>query len=321
MAFTVISLGGPVTAAGEAMLRAAGITSLSTGPYPAKADVMALLAEHQADAVIVRLVDRIDADILKASPRLKLVHKHGAGTNDIDVAAAQALGIPVLAAVGANAHSVAEHALALMFALVKDMRRQDAFVRGGGWAEKAYRGGELRGRTLGLVGFGLIARNLARMALAIGMRVQAYDPFAPDDAFADGAVRATDLDALFATSDVLSLHCPLTEDTSNLVNARTLGLMKPSALLINTARGEVVDEPALCAALAAGTIAGAGLDTFAPEPPAPDNPLWQLDTVILSPHIGGVTEEARGEVSLITCGNVIAFLKGESVPPRFFVRG
>ncbi|OYX84782.1 MAG: hypothetical protein B7Y84_16455 [Azorhizobium sp. 32-67-21] len=201
------------------------------------------------------------------------------------------------------------------------MRRQDAFVRGGGWAEKAYRGGELRGRMLGLVGFGLIARNLARMALAIGMRVQAYDPFAPDDAFADGAVRATDLDALFATSDVLSLHCPLTEDTRNLVNARTLGLMKPSALLINTARGEVVDEPALCAALAAGTIAGAGLDTFAPEPPAPDNPLWQLDTVILSPHIGGVTEEARGEVSLITCGNVIAFLKGESVPPRFFVRG
>lgn len=320
MSFTVISLGGPVTAAGEERLRAAGITSLSTGPYPAKADVIAMLAQHQPDALIVRLVERIDADILKASAKLKLVHKHGAGTNDIDVAAAKDLGIPVLAAVGANAHSVAEHALALMFALIKDMRRQDAFVRGGGWAAKAYQGHELRGRTLGLVGFGLIARNLARMAQAIGMGVVAYDPFAPDEAFADGAARATDLDALFAGADVVSLHCPLTEETRNLVNARTLGLMKPGALLINTARGEVVDEAALVEALKAGTIAGAGLDTFSPEPPAADNPLWQLDNVILSPHIGGVTEEARGEVSLITCANVIAFLKGESVHPRFFVR-
>lgn len=321
MSFTVISLGGPVTAAGEEKLRAAGITSLSTGPYPAKAEVLDLLASRQADAIIVRLVERIDADILKASAQMKLVHKHGAGTNDIDVAAAQALGIPVLAAVGANAHSVAEHALALMFALIKDMRRQDAFVRGGGWAAKAYQGHELRGRTLGLVGFGLIARNLARMALAIGMQVAAYDPFAPDEAFTDGATRASNLDALFAASDVVSLHCPLTEETRNLVNARTLGLMKPGALIINTARGEVVDEPALVEALRAGRIAGAGLDTFAPEPPAPDNPLWRLENVILSPHIGGVTEEARGEVSLITCANVIAFLQGQTVHPRFFVRG
>lgn len=321
MSFTVVSLGGPVTAAGEEMLRAAGITSLSTGPYPAKSEVIDLLASRQVDALIVRLVERIDADILKASPRLKLVHKHGAGTNDIDVAAAKALGIPVLAAVGANAHSVAEHALAMMFALIKDMRRQDAFVRGGGWAAKAYQGHELRGRRLGLVGFGLIARHLARMAGAIGMRVEAYDPFAPDAAFADGVTRATDLDAMLATSDVVSLHCPLTPETRDLINARTLGLMKPTAFLINTARGEVVDEGALVEALRTGQIAGAGLDTFAPEPPAADNPLWQLENVVVSPHIGGVTEEARGEVSLITCGNVIAFLKGETVPQHFFVRG
>lgn len=321
MSFTVISLGGPVTAAGEEKLRAAGITSLSTGPYPAKADVLDLLAQTQADALIVRVVERIDADILRRSSRLKLVHKHGAGTNDIDVAAATALGIPVLAAVGANAHSVAEHALALMFALTKDLRRQDSFVRGGGWAARAYQGHELRGRHLGLVGFGLIARNLARIALAIGMSVSAYDPLAPDEAFSGGTTRAADLDGLFAASDVVSLHCPLTEETRNLVNARTLGLMKPGALIINTARGEVVDEPALVAALRAGRIGGAGLDTFAPEPPAPDNPLWEMENVILSPHIGGVTEEARGEVSLITCANVIAFLNGESVHPRFFVRG
>ncbi|MGU3493356.1 hydroxyacid dehydrogenase [Xanthobacteraceae bacterium A53D] len=321
MSFTVVSLGGPVAPEGEAMLRAAGITYISTAPYPPTADVIALLAECQADAIIVRTVEHITAEVLKASPKLKLVHKHGAGTNDIDVAAAKVLGIPVCAAVGANAHSVAEHALALMFALIKDIRGQDAFVRAGKWAPKAYNGHELRGRLLGLVGMGLIGRSLARMASAVGMSVQAYDPFAPDEVFGPDCTRAPDLDALLANADIISLHCPLTEDTRNLINARTLGLMKPTALIINTARGEVIDEPALTEALKAGTIAGAGLDTFSPEPPAADNPLWQLDNVVVSPHIGGVTEEARREVSLMACGNTIAFLKGETVPARFFVKG
>ena len=321
MSFTVISLGGPVAPEGEEMLKAAGITSLATKPYPSKAETVDLLSTTQADAVIVRLIERVDADILAASPKLKLVHKHGAGTNDIDVAATKILGIPVLAAVGANAHSVAEHALALMFSLIKDMRRQDAFVRGGGWANKSYQGHELRGRKLGLVGMGLIGRNLARMAGAIGMTVEAYDPYAPDEAFGPDCGRAADLDALLASSDIVSLHCPLTEQTRNLINARTLGVMKPSALLINTARGEVVDEVALTEALRNGVIAGAGLDTFSPEPPASDNPLWQLDNVAVSPHIAGVTEEARREVSLITCANVMALLRGDEVAPRFFVRG
>lgn len=321
MSFTVVSLGGPVAPEGEDMLRAAGITSLATAPYPSKEEVIELLSFRQPDALIVRLVERIDEAILRASPKLRLVHKHGAGTNDIDVAAATALAIPVAAAVGANAHSVAEHAFALMFALIKDLRAQDTFVRGGGWAKKAYQGHELRGRILGLVGMGLIGRNLARMASAVGMRVEAYDPYAPDAAFGTDCARAADLDDLLARADVISLHCPLTDQTRNLINARTLDLMKPTALLINTARGEVIDEPALCRALQIGTIAGAGLDTFSPEPPAPDNPLWQLDNVVLSPHIGGVTEEARREVSLITCANVISLLKGETVEPRFFVRG
>lgn len=320
MSFTVVSLGGPVAPEGEAMLRDAGITSLATQPYPSKDAILALLAEHRPDALVVRLVERIDEEIMRASPKLKVVAKHGAGTNDIDVAAAAGLGIPVLAAVGANAHSVAEHALSLMFALIKDVRRQDAFVRGGGWEKKAYQGHELRGRRLGLVGMGLIGRHLARMATAVGMTVHAYDPYAPDEAFGADVARTAELDALLAASDIVSLHCPLTESTRNLIDERTLGLMKPTALLINTARGEVVDEAALVAALKAGTIAGAGLDCFAPEPPAPDNPLWALDTVVLSPHVGGVTEEARREVSLMTVGNVIALLNGADIDPRFFVK-
>ncbi len=320
MSFTVISLGGPVAPEGEEIFRAAGVTSLATGPYPAKAELLALLAEKKPDALVVRLVERVDADIMKASPNLKVVAKHGAGTNDIDVAAAAALNIPVLAAVGANAHSVAEHALALLLALAKDLRNQDAFVRGGGWEKKVYRGHELRGRTLGLVGIGAIGRAFAAMVEPLGMKTIAYDPFAPDDAFGPHATRVDELDALLCTADVVSLHCPLTPTTEKLIDARALGLMKKTAVLINTARGEVVDEAALVEALTAGTIAAAGLDSFAPEPPAVDNPLWALANVIVSPHVGGVTEEARREVSLMTCRNVVALLKGETVPPRCFVR-
>jgi D-3-phosphoglycerate dehydrogenase / 2-oxoglutarate reductase len=320
MAFTVVSLGGPVAPEGEEMLRSAGVKSLSTGPYPTKGATIALLADSKADAVIVRLVERIDTDIMAASPNLKVIAKHGAGTNDIDVAAAEARGIPVLAAVGANAHSVAEHALMLMLALVKDIRNQDAFVRGGGWEKKSYQGHELRGRTLGLVGIGMIGRALAAMAAPIGMATIAFDPFAPDDAFGPHARRIETLDALLETSDVVSLHCPLTPQTRNLIGARQLELMKPDALLINTARGEVVDEPALVEALRAGRLAGAGLDSFAPEPPMVTNPLWTLANVIVTPHVGGVTEQARREVSLMTVRNVLALLAGQEVNARYFAR-
>jgi D-3-phosphoglycerate dehydrogenase / 2-oxoglutarate reductase len=320
MKFTVVSLGGAVTQEAEDILRTADTVSIATGPYPKKEEVIALLTKHQADAIIVRSVDRIDEPIMRASPRLKVVAKHGVGTNDIDLTAAKRLGLPVLAATGCNAHSVAEHALALILALIKDLRQQDAFVRSGGWEKKSYQGHELRGRKLGLVGLGMIGRALASMVVPIGMTVQAYDPFAPPEAFEPNLTRATDLDVLLAESDVISLHCPLTDQTRNLIGARELERMKPTALLVNTARGEVVDEPALVKALESGTIAGAGLDSFASEPPAADNPLWKLPNVIVSPHVAGVTEEARREVSLQTVRNVLAFLRNEDVHPRYFVR-
>jgi D-3-phosphoglycerate dehydrogenase / 2-oxoglutarate reductase len=320
MKFTVVSLGGAVTQEAEDILRTADTVSIATGPYPKKEEVIALLTKHQADAIIVRSVDRIDEPIMRASPRLKVVAKHGVGTNDIDLTAAKRLGLPVLAATGCNAHSVAEHALALILALIKDLRQQDAFVRSGGWEKKSYQGHELRGRKLGLVGLGMIGRALASMVVPIGMTVQAYDPFAPPEAFEPNLTRETDLDVLLAESDVISLHCPLTDQTRNLIGARELERMKPTALLVNTARGEVVDEPALVKALESGTIAGAGLDSFASEPPAADNPLWKLPNVIVSPHVAGVTEEARREVSLQTVRNVLAFLRNEDVHPRYFVR-
>lgn len=318
MAFTVVSLGGPVAPEGEQLLAAAGVKSLHTGAYPRKDEAIALVAQAGADAIIVRNVERIDADIMKASPALRIVAKHGAGTNDIDLEAAKALGLPVLAAVGANAHSVAEHALMLMLALIKDVRRQDAHVRGGGWDKKDYRGHELRGRTLGLVGVGMIGRALAAMVQPIGMTTIAYDPFAPAEAFGPHCRRTETLDALLVHADVVSLHCPLTPRTRNLLDARAFSLMKKDALLINTARGEVVDEAALLEALRSGRIAAAGLDSFAPEPPAKDHPLWSLPNVIVTPHVGGVTEEARREVSLMTVRNVLAALSGDTLEPRYY---
>ena len=305
---------------GEKILRDAGLDVVSTDPYPAKDAVKALLVKTQASAIVVRLIERVDEDIMKATPSLKVIAKHGAGTNDIDVAAAKSLGIPVLAAVGANAHSVAEHALAMILALAKDLRNQDAYVRAGGWDKKNYVGFELRGRRLGLIGLGMIGRYLAGFVQPLGMNVQAYDPFAGDDAFTAGIDRATTIDDLLAQSDIVSLHFPLTRETEGLIGERQFGLMKPGAILVNTARGEVVDEAALLAALRDGRIAAAGLDSFASEPPAKDNPLWSLPNVLVSPHCAGVTAEARREVSLMTARNILDIIRGSEVQRRFLVQ-
>lgn len=319
MTTTIVTVGGRMAAEGLAMFENAGVECISTEAYPRKSEVLELIERHQPAALVIRLVEMVDADMLAASRNLKIVAKHGVGTNDIDVAAAEALGIPVIMATGANAHSVAEHALGLILALTKDFLRQDGHIRHGLWDKKLYAGRELRGQKLGLVGFGLIGQILARMAAPIGMQVSAYDPFAPDEAFGGAVTRVGSLDMLLAESDVVSLHCPLTDGTRGLIGAREIGLMKPTAFLVNTARGEVVDEPALVAALQAGRIAGAGLDSFAEEPPV-ESPLWQLPNVVLTPHVAGVTEDARRAVSIMTAGNVLAFLRGEPLAQNLYAR-
>lgn len=318
MPFVIATLGTQIAPEGVAILEQAGASLIATPAYPSRADLLALLARHNPDALIIRLIEHLDGELMDAAPNLKLIAKHGAGTNDIDIAAAAARNIPVIMATGANAHSVAEHALGLILALTKDFAAQDRHIRAGRWDKKLYAGRELRGQKLGLVGFGLIGQILARMAQPLGLLVAAYDPYAPDSAF-DGMTRVTDLDALLATSDIVSLHTPLTTATRGLINASRIALMQPHALFINTARGEVVDEPALTAALAAKKIAGAGLDSFAEEPPQ-RSPLWDLGNVILTPHVAGVTEDAKRAVSTLTAQNVLHVLRGEAVEPRYFVK-
>ncbi|RDJ09658.1 hydroxyacid dehydrogenase [Rhizobium grahamii] len=318
---TVVILGGELAPEGRALLENAGVRVIATPPYIDRQAVIEVMKAHKPDAVIVRLLaDLLGAEEMQAGGRLRHIAKHGVGTNDIDVKAATALGTPVSMTTGSNGHSVAEHALALIMALVKDLPRQDALIRDGIWDKNQYNGRELRGQRLGLVGFGFIGQTLARMAGAIGMIVSAFDPHTPGHAFQDGVTCETDLDTLIANSDIVSLHCPLTPETQNLIDARRVRLMKQGALLINTARGEVVDEKALISALEDGHLAGAGLDSFAVEPPGIDNPLFRLPNTLVTPHVAGVTLDAKRAVSIMSAENVLAAFDGKTLEPRFLAR-
>jgi D-3-phosphoglycerate dehydrogenase len=228
-------------------------------------------------------VDPVTRAVLAAGP-LRVVVKYGSGMDNIDVDAAGALGVQVSSTPGANARSVAELAIALLLALARNIPVHDRGVRGGSWSRRT--GIELAGKQLGIVGYGAIGREVGRIARGLDMRVVAHDPLVDE---AD--VPLVELDELYATSDVVSLHLPLTDETRGLVGAPELAAMKPTAFLLNTARGGLVDEAALAGALRAGGLAGAALDGFESEPLG-ESPLRVLDNVVLSPHAGASTHEA-----------------------------
>jgi D-3-phosphoglycerate dehydrogenase len=270
------------------------------------------------DAILMRNNPPITRRVFAAAPDLRVVAKHGAGYDTVDLAAATEAGVPVLIAAGANAYSVAELTIALILALGRDLVRLDGRLKAGQWDKWHYSGHELRGRSLGLVGFGAIARHVARMAGALGLEVQAFSRRieAIDPALARPVAR---LDEIIRTSDILSLHCPLTPATRHMIDAASLARMKPGALLVNTARGGLVDEAAVTAALHAGTLAGAALETFAPEPPQPGNPLFDAPNLIVTPHIGAHTAEAEEQMGLMAAANIIAVLTGAELDPANLV--
>ena len=249
------------------------------------------------DALLMRLLPDCDvlwhvlkpctAATIAAAPRLKLIQKIGVGVNTIDLGAAQARGIPVCNLPGTNSRAVAELALTLMLATIRRIPRFDAGMRRGVWSDPSLQDGigELGGRTVGLVGYGSIPRLLAPVLQALGCRIVYTARNRVPDAI--GTYRT--LDVLLAESDVVSLHIPLTEATDRLIGAEAFARMKPGAILINTARGGLVDEPALTAALKSGHLAGAGLDVFASEPPDFAGPLFALPNVVATPHIAWLT--------------------------------
>jgi (S)-sulfolactate dehydrogenase len=280
-----------------------------------------LRALADADAWIVRNQTRVDLEAIAAAPRLKVVGRVGVGLETIDVGALRARDVVVSWAPGTNAGSVAEYVMGAMLAHARRYAEATAHLSSGGWDRQRFMGTELHGKVLGIVGLGDIGARLARRARAFGMSVLASDPFVHEHVAAvqEYEVRLVELGELLATSDVVSLHAPLVASTRGLIGAAALSRMKPTALLVNTSRGGLVDEEALAAALQRGALGGAALDVRAHEPPGADDPLRGAPNLILTPHVAGVTHESNLRASQHIADEVLRVLRGE--PARTPVPG
>lgn len=253
-------------------------------------------------------VDPLPGTVLERLRDLKAISKYGVGMDNIDLDRAAELGINVKNAVGTNSVSVAELAIALMFTMARKIPFHAAEVKNGGWERSI--GFELTGKRLGLIGCGQIGREVAKRARGLEMEVSVYDPYFMDDGFLSEykVNRAGSTDEILSASDIVSLHLPATPETKKMINSGTLGLMKPDAILINTSRGELVDEDALYEALVSGRIAGAAQDVFSSEPPANDEKLLKLDNFLLTPHLGAFTGEATEKMALVSTKNLLEML-------------
>jgi D-3-phosphoglycerate dehydrogenase len=307
--FNVLVTGSAVSEQARKLLRDAGaeVVFMQTPP-----DEMALLSEfsrRKTAAVLLRGPAPFTPAVFAAATDLKIIAKHGAGIDSVDLESATAHGVAVMVTNGANADAVAEHALALMLSLVRELPRFDREMRKGVWKDQAYAVRDFRGRTVGIVGYGHIGQKAARLASACGASVVIHSRTRVEPP--PGMAWEDHLDRLLGRVDILSLHCPLTDRTKGMIGEKELRLMKPGALLINTARGKLIDEPALVAALKAGQLAGAGLDTFATEPPDAGNPLFSLPNVVCTPHIASSTTDAALQMGTIAAQNIISYLRGE----------
>ena len=276
------------------------------GKTPTENDIVALCKRHDPVAIIVRY-SKVGAAAMDAAPSLKVISKHGSGTDTIDKVAAKARGIEVVAAVGANAAAVAEQALALLLACAKSVATLNERMHGGHWDKATHKSVELEGRTVGVIGLGAIGLRFARMADAMGMRVLGFDPYARD---LPPYIESTDLATIWKESDAISLHCPLTSDNAKLLNAQTLAACRKGVIIVNTARGGLIDEAALLEAVRSGQVGGAGLDSFAVEPMTAPHPFHGESRVTLSPHIGGVTADAYVKMGVAAAQNALAVLNG-----------
>jgi D-3-phosphoglycerate dehydrogenase len=274
------------------------------GKTPSEDDIVALCRQHDPVAIIVRY-STVGAAAMDAAPSLKVISKHGSGTDTIDKSAATARHIEVVAAVGANAAAVAEQALALLLACAKSVVALDRRMHAGHWDKAVHKSLELEGRTIGVIGLGAIGLRFARMADAMGMRVLGFDPYAKN---LPAYVAPVDLETIWRESDAISLHCPLTADNAKLIDGSTLGACKRGVVIVNTARGGLIDEAALLDAIRSGQVASAGLDSFAIEPMTVPHPFHGEARITLSPHIGGVTADAYVKMGVAAVQNALAVL-------------
>jgi D-3-phosphoglycerate dehydrogenase len=301
MAATIIVTGSALAKPAMDAAERRGARIITLAPYTPPAEIAALAVAEKADAIIVR------------AAHVKVIVKHGIGVDTIDLASATRHRIPVLITHGANAQSVAEHAFGLMFAVARQSAWLDSRMRGGHWDKAASFGSELSGKALGVVGLGSIGSALIELVRPLRMTIRGYDPFFRGKL--DGIDIVQDLDDLLGTSDIVSLHIPLTAENRNLFDSRRLGLMKRGAILINTARGGLIDHEALAAALTSGALTGAGLDCFPVEPPK-ENPLTGLQNVVMTPHIGANTREAAERVGVRAIEQALDVIEGKPFDPR-----
>ncbi len=270
---------------------------------------------RDADALIVRIAS-CDGKVIENSPNLKVIGRTGVGYDSVDVVKATEMGIPVVLTPGANTRSVAEHAVAMMFALAKNFYEAQTEMAKGNWKIRdAKKASELEWKTVGIVGFGNIGKATGRLCEAIGMKLVAYDPvLSQEQVEALGATYCASLDELLPQSDFVSIHVPLVRETENLISRRELGLMKRTAFIINCSRGGIINEVDLVDALKEGRIAGAGLDVYCEEPPAPGNPLFGCPGLLLSPHSAAQTREAVIKMAKMCVEGCLAVCEGKKWP-------
>lgn len=265
------------------------------------------------DALLVRSATKVDAELINAAPRLKLIGRAGVGIDNIDTNAAKAKNIAVINTPSGNSISAAELAFGLMLCLSRKIPAAHHHVQSNLWDRKQFQGTELYGKTLGIIGFGNVGQNLALRAQAFAMRVVCHDPWIDPSIFCARGVLPSSLHDVFAQADFLSLHCALSDDTRTIINERTVKIMKRGAMIINTARGELIDDKALLLALDTGHLHMAALDVFRKEPPEAQDPLIHHPKIIVTPHLGASTEEAQLRVSTLLAEQTIAFFAGVAV--------
>ncbi|MBO0677284.1 phosphoglycerate dehydrogenase [Mycolicibacterium sp. S2-37] len=279
-----------------------------------------LAAVPEADALLVRSATTVDAEVLAAAPKLKIVARAGVGLDNVDVDAATARGVLVVNAPTSNIHSAAEHALALLLSAARQVPAADATLRAHTWKRSSFSGTEIFGKTVGVVGLGRIGQLVAQRLAAFGTHVVAYDPYVSAARAAQLGIELLTLDELLGRADFISVHLPKTKETAGLINKEALAKTKPGVIIVNAARGGLIDEQALADAVTSGHVRAAGLDVFATEP-CTDSPLFELPQVVVTPHLGASTAEAQDRAGTDVAASVRLALAGEFVPDAVNVGG
>lgn len=305
-----------------------GIRRLETA---AEVDVITNLSPEELverikgyDALVIRSGTKVTADVINAADRLKVIARAGVGVDNVDVDAATKKGIIVVNAPGGNTISAAEHTIAMMLALARNIPQAHASVRRGEWNRKKYTGVEVFNKTLGIIGLGRIGTEVAKRMKAFGMRILAYDPFITESKAAELGIKLASLEEIYRESDFITVHTPLTPETRNMIDEPQIKMMKPTVRIINCARGGIINEAALARAVAENRIAGAAVDVYTKEPPV-GNPLLEQERIITTPHLGASTAEAQINVALAVADQIIAISRGQlpttainliSIPPE-----